>query len=86
MGARARSWLVDFDEDALIDVLWRIGFLTAEVAASTERRNGATPFVGHHQVPQLDVRNVRRFAVHPMFRAYLGTRDADDEIPSRRYG
>ena len=86
VGARARSWLVDFDEDALIDVLWRIGFLTAEVAASTERRNGAAPFVGHHQVPQLDVRNVRRFAVHPMFRAYLGTRDADDEIPSRRYG
>jgi hypothetical protein len=82
VGSRARTWLADFDEDALINVLWRIGFLVAEVATGTERCESSNPFVGHHQVPQLDVRNVRRFAIHPMFRAYLGTRKADEEIPS----
>jgi hypothetical protein len=61
-------------------------FLTAEVPASTERPNGQSPFVGHHQVPQLDVRNVRRFAIHPMFRACLGTREGDESIPSQRHG
>jgi hypothetical protein len=85
VGARARAWLADFDEDTLIDVLWKIGFLTAELAMRTEHRGGtATPFVGHHQVPQIDVRNVRRFAIHPMFRAYLGTRETDEEIPSQQ--
>lgn len=79
VGSRARAWLTNFDEDALIEVLWRIGFLTAEVAASAERRDGATPFVGHHQVPQLDVCNLRRFAIHPMFRAYLASRETDEE-------
>ncbi|GAA1313488.1 P-loop ATPase, Sll1717 family [Pseudonocardia xinjiangensis] len=86
VGARARRWLADYDEDTLIDVLWKIGFLTAEVAAGTACTDGPLTFVGHHQAPQLDVRNVRRFAIHPMFRACLGTREVDADIPCRRHG
>jgi hypothetical protein len=45
VGSRARTWLADFDEDALINVLWRIGFLVAEVATGTERCESSNPFV-----------------------------------------
>lgn len=69
--AGARVWLAGYDEDALIEVLWRVGFLRARVMRSTR----AGTFVSYHQSPALDLRNVTRFQVHPMFRAYLGLKD-----------
>ena len=77
VGQRARRWLADHDEDALIEVLWRVGFLEAEVTARPlDTVDGS--FVAHHRANTLNVRNVRRFRIHPMFRAYLGTRTPDD--------
>jgi hypothetical protein len=77
VGPRARRWLADHDEDALIEVLWRVGFLEAEV---TRRPHGGTgsAYVAYHQVANLNIRNVHRFRIHPMFRAYLGIGSADD--------
>ena len=73
---RARRWLDHHDEDALIEVLWRVGLLEAEV---TTHHGGetASAFFGYHRAGNLNIRNVRRFRIHPMFRAYLGTRRAD---------
>ena len=77
VGPRARRWLADHDEDALIEVLWRVGFLEAEV---TRRPSGdvGSAYVPHHQCTNVNIRNVRRFRIHPMFRAYLGIRSGDD--------
>jgi hypothetical protein len=77
VGPRARRWLADHDEDALIEVLWRVGFLEAEV---TRRPHGdaGSAFVPYHRCANLNIRNVRRFRIHPMFRAYLATRSGDD--------
>jgi hypothetical protein len=77
VGERARTWLAHHDEDALIEALWRIGFLEAEVAG---HRLGGTQssYVPHHRAANLTIRNVRRFRIHPMFRSYLGIRALDE--------
>jgi energy-coupling factor transporter ATP-binding protein EcfA2 len=72
---RARAWLDDYDEETVIETLWRVGFLKAEVTNGLRggpRHRGG--YVAHHQASNLNVRNVQRFVIHPMFRAYLGTR------------
>ena len=59
----------------MIEILWQVGFLTAEPAGETRPPgNGAGPFLGPYQVQHLNLAAVERFQVHPMFRAYLDTR------------
>jgi len=71
--SEASVWVADQDPDLMIEVLWRVGFLQAEtVGGGSRQRPGARLFLGHHQVRRLNLRNVRRFRVHPMFWAYLG--------------
>jgi hypothetical protein len=77
VGPRARHWLAEHDEDALIEVLWRVGFLEAEVTRRPFSDVGRA-YVPYHQCTNLNIRNVCRFRIHPMFRAYLGTRSGDD--------
>lgn len=70
------SWLSDRYPDEVIDVLWHVGFLTAQPNGSLNSRRAARhPFVGVHQVQHLNLGAVQRFAVHPMFRAYLGVNE-----------
>jgi hypothetical protein len=74
------SWLADREPANVIEILWQVGFLTAEPASETRPPgNGARPFLGPHQVQHLNLAAVQRFQVHPMFRAYLDIRQ-----PARR--
>ncbi len=67
------SWLPDRDPDELIEILWHIGFITAQPAGGNRIQLGDRgPFVGVYQVQHLNLAAVQRFQVHPMFRAYLG--------------
>src|SRR3954454_3114281 len=54
VGQRARTWLADHDEDALIEALWRIGFLEAEVAGHRFGGSGSG-YVAHHRAANLTV-------------------------------
>ncbi len=84
---RARAWLEDYDEDTLIETLWRTGFLRAQVIGGLRGGpRGGSSYVGHHQVPNLNMRNVQRFQIHPMFRAYLGTREVRGRAEGTRTG
>ncbi len=74
------GWLDDATPDGLIEILWQVGLLLAEAdpgrgsAAGTGPADPAgVPFLGPHQARQLNLATARRFQVHPMFRAYLGT-------------
>lgn len=68
------AWLPACDPDELIEILWQAGFLTAQPGgAGHVPGNGA--FIGAYQVPYLNLAAVRRFEVHPMFRAHLGLQD-----------
>lgn len=73
------SWVLEQDPEYLIEVLWRIGFLRAQAVGGIKalRRSGST-YVGPHQVSNLNLRNVPRFQVHPMFRSFLGLKEARD--------
>jgi hypothetical protein len=73
-------WVLDQDPDFLIEVLWRIGFLRAWAVGGIKalRRSGSS-YLGPHQVATLNLTNIPRFHVHPMFRAYLGLKEARGE-------
>jgi hypothetical protein len=81
------SWVLDQDPDFLIDVLWRIGFLRAQAVGGVKalRRSGSS-YLGPHQVASLNLRNVGRFHVHPMFRSYLGMKEARGGSDEQEYG
>lgn len=71
------DWVVDQEPEFLIEVLWRIGFLRAQAVGGVKalRRSGSS-YLGPHQVATLNLRNISRFHVHPMFRSYLGMKEA----------
>lgn len=73
----ASPWLNGQDPEYLIEVLWRVGFLRAQAVGGVKafRRSGST-YVGPHQVANLNIANVGRFQVHPMFRSFLGMKEA----------
>jgi hypothetical protein len=66
------SWLDGCTPAALIEILWNVGFLRAEVSRnSPARRPADAAYLGAHQANQVNVAAAQRFQVHPMFREYL---------------
>ena len=72
----AKTWCRDIEPDHLIDVLWDVGFLRALAVGGVKatRRSGSS-YVGPHQIATLNLANVSRFQIHPMFRVCLGTKE-----------
>lgn len=75
-------WLINQEPELLIEILWRIGFLRAQAVGGIKamRRSGSS-YLGPHQVGNLNLRNITRFHVHPMFRSYLGLKETRDREP-----
>jgi hypothetical protein len=73
------AWVHNQEPELLIEILWRIGFLRAQAVGGIKavRRSGSS-YVGPHQLGNLNLRNIPRFQVHPMFRSYLGMKEARD--------
>ena len=73
-------WVLDQETDFLIEVLWNIGFLRAQAVGGIKalRRSGSS-YLGPHQVANLNLKNINRFHVHPMFRSYLGMKESRDK-------
>lgn len=71
------DWLSEYDDDGLIQVLWRVGFLKAHSVGGIkgQARSGSS-YLGAYQVRSLDLLNVSRFQVHPMYRSWLSMREA----------
>jgi len=81
------AWLADRDPASVIEILWQVGFLTAQAATGPRagRPNG-TPFVGAYQVQHPNLAAVRHFRVHPMFRSYLDIAAPSARRPGRSSG
>jgi hypothetical protein len=74
------KWCVESDPDLLIEALWRVGFIRGQAVGGIKaRRRSGSAYLGSHQVSSLNLRNINRFHVHPMFRAYLGLREGKAE-------
>lgn len=74
LGARpvsreAFTWVDGRDPDRLLDVLWQVGFLKAEAKRAPHE---SARFVASYEDPYVNLVESSRFAVHPMFHAYLG--------------
>lgn len=66
------SWLTDRDPADVIEILWNVGFLTAQPARlPAQGRADDKAFVAAYQAPHLNLATAGRFQIHPMFCAYL---------------
>jgi len=72
----ARAWCEGLEPESFIDVFWTIGFIRAQVVGGMKaRRRSGSSYLGSYQVSSLNLRNIQRFHVHPMFRSYLGMKE-----------
>jgi hypothetical protein len=70
------DWLSGADTDAVIETLWRVGFLRARAVGGVKaRRRSGSSYLGSYQVGSLNLQSVAQFQVHPMFRAHLGMKE-----------
>ena len=76
----ASSWCEDVEPETILDILWKVGFLRAQaVGGIRARRRSGSSYLGSHQIGSLNLRNLQRFHVHPMFRSYLGMKESKRE-------
>ncbi len=72
----ATVWVVDANPEALIDILWTVGFIRAHAVGGVKgRRRSGSEYLGSHQVANLNLQALARFQVHPMFRAHLAMKE-----------
>lgn len=71
------KWVRDQEAEYLISVLWQVGFLRAQAIGGlkAKRRSGST-YLGPHQISNLNLQNINKFHVHPMFRSFLGLKES----------
>jgi len=75
----AVAWCQDMEPDALVHALWTVGFLRAQAVGGIKaRRRSGSSYLGSHQITSLNLSNLSRFHVHPMFRSYLGMKESKD--------
>jgi hypothetical protein len=77
ISAIASKWCESLDHEVLKDILWSIGFIRAQaVGGMRARRRSGSAYLGSHQISSLNLRNINRFHIHPMFRSYLGLKES----------
>lgn len=71
------KWVTEQEPEFLVSILWQIGFLRAQAIGGlkAKRRSGST-YLGPHQVGNLNLQNITKFHIHPMFRTYLGLKES----------
>jgi hypothetical protein len=73
----ASKWCESLDHEVLKDILWSIGFVRAQAVGGLKaRRRSGSSYLGSHQISSLNLRNINRFHIHPMFRSYLGLKES----------
>jgi len=73
----AVTWCKEIEQDAFISILWNIGFIRAQAVGGVKaRRRSGSAYLGSHQITSLNLKNVQRFHIHPMFRSYLGLKES----------
>ena len=70
------AWAYLQDPEFLLDVLWRVGFLRAQVVGGIKaRRRSGSQYVGPHQIASINPKSITRYQVHPMFRIFLSMKE-----------
>ena len=78
---REASWLKDQEPEQLIKILWNVGFLKAKVVGGIKaQRRFGSDWQGSYQISGINITNMPQYQVHPMFRSYLGMKEAKGNI------
>lgn len=76
----AQAWCDDLDPEEMIKTLWNVGFIRARAVGGLKaRRRSGSSYLGSHQITSLGLSNIQHFHVHPMFRAFLGMKEAKEQ-------
>jgi hypothetical protein len=76
------SWAYLQDPEFILDVLWRVGFLRAQVVGGIKaRRRSGSQYVGPHQIASVNPKSITRYQVHPMFRVFLSMKEPKSTSP-----
>lgn len=69
---QAADWVLEMDYLELKKLLWHIGFIKAKVPkqmGNNSRIKGT--YLGHYELPTINLENVEHFCIHPAFRSFL---------------
>ena len=68
---RATSWVLEMDYLELKKLLWHIGFLKAQVPQQRSKSVTSGTYLGHYELPTINLENVTHFCIHPAFCSFL---------------
>ena len=72
-------WCEHMNPDKIVSILWSIGFIRAQAVGGLKgRRRSGSSYLGSHQISSLNLSNIHRFHIHPMFRSYLGLKESKE--------
>lgn len=83
---RAATWVLDMDYLELKQILWKIGFLkvlnprddnSSHSPTSPKNRaiKASSAYLGHYELPTVNLENIAKFRVHPACTKFLHLRD-----------
>ncbi|MEM9089822.1 MAG: hypothetical protein AAGC93_13870, partial [Cyanobacteria bacterium P01_F01_bin.53] len=83
---RAAKWVLDMDYLELKQILWKIGFLKVlnprDAEGTTSRSNirssapkGKGAYLGHYELPTVNLENIAKFRIHPACTKFLHLQD-----------
>lgn len=79
ISAEAFEWCEDIEPERLVSILWSVGFIRAQAVGGLKgRRRSGSSYLGSHQISSLNLGNIHRFHIHPMFRSYLGLKESKE--------
>lgn len=68
---RATGWIAEMDHLELKKLLWQIGFLKAWIPKAAGDSTSKGMYLGHYELPTVNLENVEKFRVHPAFTSFL---------------
>ncbi|MEM9164138.1 MAG: hypothetical protein AAGC54_13855 [Cyanobacteria bacterium P01_F01_bin.4] len=74
----AADWVLDMDYLELKRILWKIGFLkvlTPRDSHSAIKAKGTGTYLGHYELPTINLENIQQFRVHPACTKFLHLKD-----------
>ncbi len=72
---QAAAWVLDLDYLELKQILWKIGFLKALVPQSSHNPKHRGDYLGHYELPTINLENIEKFRVHPACTKFLHLKD-----------
>ncbi|WP_346289476.1 P-loop ATPase, Sll1717 family [Sphaerothrix gracilis] len=69
-------WVINMDYLELKKILWHIGFLKAAIPKAAQKQPcNANAYLGHYEIPTINLENIQHFCIHPAFASFLSLKN-----------